>query len=127
MTKQKIKIRTPFNYKLEKKGYEKSDPQTETIQGDSYTIKELLDKYTHGIMPQITRLGTYPDIEDIDSLENFIITDLTDIDEAQEYIQEIKQRLQTREKKSDGKQPLKKEQVDEPNEPNESEENAPEK
>lgn len=69
---------------------EKLDPVSRTIQDDSYTIKEILEKFTQGVHINIEREPYYND--DQESMEAPIIGgdfDLSDITEIE--IQEIKE------------------------------------
>nr|UXQ87914.1 MAG: hypothetical protein [Microvirus sp.] len=80
---KKRKIITPGTYDFAKIPKITIPGESQTIPGDSYTIRELLKKHTQGIMPPIGR-QTYYDDADIDSPDptkapDFDLTDVTDI------------------------------------------------
>jgi len=59
MKKKIPTYRTPSNYHLHPRVYEKNDDPSMTIPGESYSIRELLEKQTQGIMPPIHRQQIY--------------------------------------------------------------------
>lgn len=92
---KKIKVVTNNTYELLPEHLEHPVGETLTIPGESYTIQELLQKYTHGIVPPLHREGIY---EDSDSFEDNPFrrpeADLTDIDNAQAKIEDVEKRHQ---------------------------------
>lgn len=84
-------------YKLNRKSrYVKRYTQaSQTVPDDSYTVKDILTRFTRGIDPMLTRLGNY-DNEEADMLDlndtHFelnplrAIEDLTDITELQNFL-----------------------------------------
>lgn len=81
-----------------------------TVPDESFTIPEILEKFTRGVDPMLSKLGHGFDEQDVDfeDLPENWIQDLTDIDEAKgfiEYQQEKIKELETlKTKKSKGKE-----------------------
>lgn len=108
-----MKYKTWYNYKLNKEGMEKNGLPSETIPGQSYTIRELLEKFTHGVSPAVAKIPTYdPDqgFDDVDptSAPDFDLADVTilleDIKQKQsERSEQIKQANITAKKDADAK------------------------
>jgi hypothetical protein len=82
-----------FKFDIRKHGKLITEP-SQTVPDDSYTVKDILTRFTRGIDPMLTRLGQY-DQEDVnESLEEEqfkvnplnAIEDLTDIDELNEFL-----------------------------------------
>lgn len=69
-----MKIQTSLN-RLPHKGEVNRLPSV-AVPNDSYTIRELLDKFTTGIMPNVFKEGTYSD----DDLESYSQIDNRDFD-----------------------------------------------
>ena len=64
-----------------------------TVPDDSYTIKDILTRFTRSIDPMLTRLGEYDgDLTDNLDDDSFVInpirtvSDLTDIDDLEEFL-----------------------------------------
>jgi len=77
---------------------ETNNSDTITVPGEAYTIRELLEKHTQGIYPQIAKEPQYeenPDFENIDITKNPDF-DLTD---ASEMKQSMLQKLEEQEQK----------------------------
>lgn len=74
-TPQKPKLRNRYGFTLEKKDMEFTRGKSLTVQDDSFTIKEILEKFTRGIDPMISKVGHFPDDDDPDyddeDLESF--------------------------------------------------------
>lgn len=81
-----------------------------TVPGEAYSIRELLQKYTQGIMPAVAREGYYEDTDDEDfdvlpdRLPDF---DLTHLDIAKTIIEEA----QTKKTSEKGKKRAKNDQT----------------
>lgn len=84
-------IKNHFNYQEGEASFEVSSPEIVTIQGDTFSIKELVQKMNQGLVPQY-REGHYPDEEDIDALDYGALSNL-DIAERAEIKAEIDQRV----------------------------------
>jgi len=69
MTKYFQNPRTKHNWELSIDDKEINLSPSKTIQGESYTIQELLKKHASGNMPDIERNGVYQDDENIDSMD----------------------------------------------------------
>lgn len=68
MKQAKLKIRYKFNYQLSKNDLEVPTGVSQTIAGETYTIRELMQKHTRGILPEgIIRQGIYGEDQDHDS------------------------------------------------------------
>lgn len=70
----KPKLRNRYGFTLRKEDMEATRGKSLTIQDDSFTIKEILEKFTRGIDPMISKVGHYPDEEpdfDDEDLEQF--------------------------------------------------------
>lgn len=73
-----------YNYEPQPEYYEENTQPSLTVPDQSYTIKELLMRFTSGGMPDIAKTGTYeddPSFEDIDPtrLGDFDLADLTEL------------------------------------------------
>lgn len=86
-TEKEIKFTTPYNYKSKEQDKENPDPVSMTIPGQSYTIKELVEKHRIGIIPNISnnkpQYSENPtfDIIDVTSLPDFDLVDGTELKE----------------------------------------------
>ena len=83
---------TSFKFDIKKHGQLITDP-SQTVPDDSYTIKDILTRFTRGIDPMLTRMGEYDgDLTDTLEDESFVInpirqvSDLTDIDDLEEFL-----------------------------------------
>lgn len=65
LKKVPVIYREPSNYILgdQKGDMEINDDPSETIPDQSYSIPEIMEKFTRGIDPMISRTGQYPEIE----------------------------------------------------------------
>jgi len=94
-----IHIQTQYNYK--KQPGEKNTGVVNTIPNEAYTIKELLEKYSHGTLPEIGKNPNYIG-EDIyeDGYDTLVKPDrdLTDIDDLKKKVEIKKQKLSTKQK-----------------------------
>lgn len=84
------------------------------VPDQSYTIPEIIEKFTRGISLNIMREASYSDTDDFDEVdERSMIKDYTDIQESVERIRERKERKSKKTSKGedglpDPNQPLKK-------------------
>jgi len=62
-----MKFNSKFHFKPEQHRGEDLSEGSLTIQGDAYSIKELLEKYANGVMPAIGKTGDFEEEPDIDS------------------------------------------------------------
>jgi len=103
-----------FKYNPLKHGYTEKLPSL-TVPDESYSVKEILQKFTRGIDPMLTLIPDYDNEELNDDLseEQFTvspirtITDLTDIGEIENFIVATKKNekaLQIKLKELKGKQ-----------------------
>lgn len=77
-------FRTNYNSRYLPKIREKNDLPSMTLPGQSYTIHEILFRFTNGQSLNIEKQGSFtenPDFDDI-NLSNTTIQDLTDYDEV---------------------------------------------
>jgi len=63
----KYKTQSPYTFDPSEHRGENLEPGSLTIQGDAYSIKELLEKYANGVMPAIGKTGDFEEEPDIDS------------------------------------------------------------
>lgn len=98
----KYKIRTPYNYEIVEG--EINSGEIVTIPDESYTIEEILDKFTKGIHLGIEQDGQYSDSDDFDDVdERTYLNDLSDIDDVQASMVERRKRKQSKSQKADDK------------------------
>ena len=86
MTKKKVKFTTQYTYEFKPEFGESNKGGSQTIQDDHYTVQDLLNKYTQGIMPPVEKRGSYDDPKNENNMEELDITrnpnfDLSDITE----------------------------------------------
>lgn len=105
-----MKIRDSLNFNLGdfNEDFEYPDPISVTIPDESYTIPEILEKYTKGIAPQVALHGFYesdtPDFDSIDPTKDpaFDIVDATELfNDFQNMISEKKAAKEATSKSSD--------------------------
>lgn len=72
MTTTKNRVRSTVDFTLRKTDMEISKGKSETIQDDSYSIKELLEKHTRGLDPRVSKIPIFneSELDDLD-LEKF--------------------------------------------------------
>ncbi|AXH75599.1 MAG: hypothetical protein [Microviridae sp.] len=88
--KIKIQFRTSNNYQFTDQGYEPVSGISETIPDQSFTIREILDKFVTNIPEFMLKNSQYPDVEpDIDQ----DIDDITSMDNI-EKLQYIKDKTE---------------------------------
>lgn len=93
----KAKYKTPNNWKFDirKHAWRNTQP-SETVPNQSYTIEEILNKFTRGIDPMLTKNGTYEyegDVSDDVLNENIdMLNGIEDIQEAEFMLKAIKER-----------------------------------
>lgn len=87
---------TPFDIRVTKG--EKNELPSLTVQGDAYTVKQLLEKHVQGIMPPVGLDPLYdheePSFEDDTTLRNPDL-DLTDIDKIKDKIEDVQRRTKS--------------------------------
>lgn len=68
--------------------HEKNFPPSQTIPNEAYTIRQLLDDHTRGIMPQVKHQGLYEEEPDLDNppLNKQPDYDLEDRRQQEKYI-----------------------------------------
>lgn len=84
----KPKYRTQNNYKHLATDWEKVDPISQTIQGEAFNIKEILERFTRDLLPAMERPAYYHDTDDID-YEDVAMRPNLDLTEALEARNEI--------------------------------------
>lgn len=87
------KFVTPYNYKLTKENMEKESKKPSlTVVGQTYTIRELVERASLGYYPASTKEGIWAPEEDIDSqdLEKFQNLDLS---EKHEILQQTRENV----------------------------------
>ena len=87
---------TSFKFNIKKHGELNTEP-SQTVPDDSYTVKDILSRFTRGIDPMLTRMGQYDgdqneNLDDDSFVVNPIqdINDLTDIDDLEEFLRVTK-------------------------------------
>lgn len=86
MAKQKLVIRSHYNPLVSPTKYESNDEESMTVQGEGYTIKELLSRAIEGL-PLGRREVQYLDQEDLSKISQFYrpIVDMSDLDYLKEH------------------------------------------
>jgi len=59
-------FRNRYTFKLKGTDMECIKSPSQTVKGDAYTVRELFEKHTAGIVPPIQRIGDYDDEADLD-------------------------------------------------------------
>lgn len=100
---EKPKYRNSDNFKLgqSEKDFEENNEPSMTVPDESFTIKEILEKYTRGIAPNIFRTPSYaPDEVDFDDMT---ITDGNDFDvtDVEAEYSVVNQRIEASKSKSE--------------------------
>jgi|WetSurSiteA1Bulk_404760.scaffolds.fasta_scaffold92420_1 hypothetical protein len=94
-----MKRQTQYNFRFNPKIHaENNTLPSVTVPDESFSIKDILHKFTRGIDPMLTRMGDYDnenctsDLEDTAFTVNPIrnVTDLTDIGEIEEFVKTTK-------------------------------------
>lgn len=81
---KKIKINTNYHYSYDNSRHEINSGEVMTIPDQSYTIEEIIDKFSRGINLELGNDAFYSDTDDFDEIdERSQILDLTDISEAE--------------------------------------------
>lgn len=83
---------TAFNYDPSINKGEFNKQESETIQGQAMTVKEVLIRFSRGTLPNIQFPTYYDDVEDFDADDPTLRPDfdLSDTDNIQEYIDYLK-------------------------------------
>jgi hypothetical protein len=110
MTKTKYQSANSFKFNPARHAYRNNAP-SETVPNQSFTIVEILQKFTRGIDPMLTKNGSYEFEGDqgIDMLdENIdIIDSLDDITQATNLLNAIQDRVQVLRKEKEEAEKLK--------------------
>lgn len=69
MSKAKSRIRNIYNLERKKEHYETPKGQSMTLPNEALSIQEILNKWTHGIDPMLTKNPAYVDEADIDDID----------------------------------------------------------
>lgn len=88
--KEIFKFKTAWNYDHRQAPAEYNSPIDETVQDDSYSVQELMQKHARGLNLDIYRRGTYDEHASIDD-EPITAIDLTDIDDIKRQLKTEKQ------------------------------------
>lgn len=96
---------------------EKNNGEVNTVQGESYTVQELLEKYAQGQTPAVQLTPLYdhdePTFDDDITLRN--PEDLTDVDELKRKVEDTQEQLkyEQEQKEIDAKEKALKKEADE--------------
>lgn len=110
MKNQKIKLSNPFNFQVKPEHREHPKGKSLTVANDALSIQEILEKWTHGVDPMLSRIPSYtedPDTDDLDlhQFENLDITDKAELSrEAGETMQRVKNYKPKKEAKKGGEE-----------------------
>mgnify|MGYP000667838063 CR=1 FL=1 len=108
-----IKVRTPLGYNPSISEQETNNEPSQTIPDLSYTIRELLEKFAHGVMPPVGRDVVYdedPDIDNPDPTRDpaFDLSDATRLkEESLEILQKQEDEQASKTKEANKKQAIK--------------------
>jgi hypothetical protein len=104
------KYNTPYNYVHDPTKGEINEGRSLTLQGEAYTIKEILDRHTTGILPDQGREDWFYGTEDFDEpdLEKFLGEDLFEKETIskmnREKLHELKRKVQDKVKENQEKE-----------------------
>lgn len=106
MKKRKYNITNQFNLNNLNVPGEINEGPSLAIPGEAYTIRELLEKYTNGVMPDIHREGQYDEEPDIDNPDMFRKPDLdlSDLDLMETIVQTTQQQVEEQAKQAELRQ-----------------------
>nr|WAE43355.1 MAG: hypothetical protein [Microviridae sp.] len=95
--KNKFKCQGTYDY------IKDSDPEipsgeSMTVPDEALTINEILNRFTHGIAPNVTGDGYYSDTDDYDDIDP-IINDLTDLDDIRSELQTTYEQVENAKKR----------------------------
>lgn len=76
-------FKTPYSYYQTELAFEYPDTKSMTVQGDSYTVRELMLKAATGNMPPIVKQGQYQDEVTFDSEDLNQMNNLSPIEKIQ--------------------------------------------
>lgn len=89
-----MKFVTPYNYEFTENCCEKKNVKPSmTCLDMSYTVRELLAKFTSGSVPQVQHDGLYDDDPSFSDLVQPVDYDLSDITEMELEVNNLKSRL----------------------------------
>ena len=104
---QKSKFRTAYNSVTGNPRYEDVDPVSMTIQDDSYTIQELLQRSAQG-MNALHQSTTYIDVTDLNQISQYFrypgSLDLTEVGEFYDEVSRLKKRIEKAKKLKEKKE-----------------------
>lgn len=83
------KIKTWWNFRLTSNMKYKTEGESLTIPDQSFTIEEILERFTRGIDPMLTKNPIWEDDVNFDDLPANYNPDLADIDDAKNFIEEV--------------------------------------
>lgn len=81
--------RTHYNFNLTKHDMEYNNGPSLTVPDQAFTVKEVLEKYTNGVLPDLTKNGSYPDTEPSFDDTDPIQDPAFDLADATQLLQEI--------------------------------------
>lgn len=84
-------LRWSHTFKLERKDMEHNSGVSMTVPNETYTIKELVERFSKGMDPSISRLAHGDEDPDIDSPDFREVLNM-DFAEAQQYQEHLKAR-----------------------------------
>nr|WAE43373.1 MAG: hypothetical protein [Microviridae sp.] len=82
----KSKFRDPGTYQHIDSDYEHPSGVSMTVPDENMPISEILERFSHGIAPNISQEGYFSDTDDYDDCDP-IINDLTDLDDLRNELQ----------------------------------------
>lgn len=103
----RIKLRNPYTFKLEKKDIETPTGKSLTIENEALSITEILNKWTHGIDPMLSRNPLFMDDTehedpDMNEVMHMDVTDRAEVaTTAGETYKSVKEELKKSSKKKE--------------------------
>lgn len=88
------------NFKFQKKHTTTVLGASQTVPNEAFTVKEILERFTRGVDPMLTRIGDYDNEVTGNELDEDVfvtnpfrtIDDLTDLEQAQQFLSHAQQR-----------------------------------
>lgn len=75
-----MKIRSCYTYDPDEQQYEENTLPSETCPDQSFTVRELLARFTSGTMPPVSREGNYDEDPEFDTFDDSQRNDLELVD-----------------------------------------------